>query len=419
MKNSLTTKGNLIYTLFVFLVPILPEFTKILGRSCFEYVILLEFVVLIIKKHKIKDRRLLKSIFLGIFIYGIMYCVHGEFVSTITITLDCFLIIIIVYNEITSEEKMNNTFHVLLWGGLLLSIESIFEYFTEYNLFSLIQTIPASESMGAKVLGYRNDTIRVEATFGQPLPFAMYMLFINFICVFLLIKNGREHKKSKFIVKLMYFMSIISIVLTTGRMVLILAIVLQCFFVSSFRSDKRRLIVVFGLMAVIFVAIVSPEEFDFVYTFIAVFNSDFYNMLSDQGQNIAYRLQLFNALKDFITANPLFGMGYLKSMDVSFFIDTPTSSWQAYSIDNNYLVYLVRYGIVGLVADCYVIIWGLKCSLQGYKYKNSKNQYMFKLFSIIFFLYILDLFTVYQMGEQRIFFVLVGVVLALRRMETI
>lgn len=412
MKRSYNVR-NLIYYIFVFLFPIIPEFTIIAGRPSYEWIILIELISLLLLKHKIRDKFLLKKIFIGFLLYAIAYGSHGEWRSIITIMLDCFFVILVIYNEIDSEIKLERTFQVLVYGGIILSIEAVFEVITEYNIFSLIQTLDSNNAMGAIILGYRNGQVRAEGSFGQPLPFAMYLLFINFICILAFVRKEKSKKYTYKVYYVGYVLSILAIILTTGRMVLSLTLILQCIFILSLKPEKRILIITIGCIGLIGIIMTSPDALQIIYTIGAVFNPDYYGKLIDGGQNVAYRLQLFSALQKYIVQNPLFGLGYAKSKDLQFMIETPTSSWMAYSIDNNYLSYLVKYGVFGLLANIYPLWWGLKIA-----FKANKMKYVavFKWFLIIFILYAIDLVTVFQMGEKRIFFILIGIVTTMYKM---
>ena len=405
MKRSYNVR-NLIYYIFIFLFPIIPEFTIIAGRPSYEWILLIELISLLFLKHKIKDRFLLKKIFIGFVLYAIAYGSHGEWRSILTIMLDCFFVIFVIYNEIDSELKLEKTFQVLVYGGILLSIEAIFEVITEYNIFSVIQTLDPTNAMGAIILGYRNGQVRAEGSFGQPLPFAMYLLFINFICILAFIRKEKSKKYTYKVYYLGYGLTILAIILTTGRMVLALTLILQCIFVLSLKPEKKIIVITVGCIGLIGIIMTSPDALQIVYTIGAVFNPNYYDKLIDGGQNVAYRLQLFSALQKYIIQNPLFGLGYAQSKDLQFMIETPTSSWMAYSIDNNYLSYLVKYGMFGLLANIYPLWWGMKMAFKGNKMKDVK---IFKWFLIVFILYAVDLITVFQMGEKRLFFILVGI----------
>lgn len=113
MKRSYKVR-NLIYYIFIFLFPIIPEFTIIAGRPSYEWIILIELISLLLLKHKIRDKFLLKKIFIGFLLYAIAYGSHGEWRSIITIMLDCYFVILVIYNEIDSEVKLERTFQILV-----------------------------------------------------------------------------------------------------------------------------------------------------------------------------------------------------------------------------------------------------------------------------------------------------------------
>ena len=409
-KHSIKSISLLI---FVFLFSILPEFTLILDRPVYEWVVVAEiFVLLFCNRGRAKYFKQLKYIIIGILLYTIMYGVHGEWGSILTVLIDCFIVIYIIISEIDSYEKIEKSIYALLVGGLFLSIEGIFEYIFESNWFSVLQTIDPNINMGAFSLGYRYNHVRIEGSFGQCLPFAMYLLFINFLCIYLFVQGKRNKKKPHAVCYITYVITFISIFLTTGRLVLVLLVVLQCYFALNMNPAKKTLIIFLAFVAIVVIALTSSDTLlDPLYTLLSVFNPNYYQKVSDGGQNVSYRLQLFSALSSYIRSNPLFGIGYTQKSGLRFNVVTPTSSWMAYSIDNNYLSYLVTYGIVGVISTCFVLLWAIVLS-----FKNRKvEKFGFKWFLFILILYALDLFNVFQMGEKRIFFIIVGFVIALDR----
>ena len=227
--------------------------------------------------------------------------------------------------------------------------------------------------------------------------------------------KSNQQQRTTFVFKLGYILSIITIYLTTARMVLILTIILQMFFIVSLRPDRRALIISSGIIICLLVVITTPEVLDAIYFIPAIFNPDYYSKVSDGGQNIAYRLQLFSALGKYIKENPLLGLGYEKSKNLRFLIETPTSSWMAYSIDNNYLSYLAKYGLIGFTANIYPLVWIIRYTKKLRWSDKSILNIIGKWGLLIFVLYAVNLFSVFQMGEKRIFFILVGSILALGR----
>lgn len=413
---------KLFYYMFIFLFPILPEFTRIAGRASFEVPIILSMIATIFCSRRIKDKKVIKYLFWGIMLNIIMYGAHGEWGTVVSATLHCYIVILLIYNNIKNEESLIKTIDILLIAGICMCLEAIiFEWFFNFNIFSLIQTISKETNVGAASLQYRYGHVRVEGSLGQCIPFAMYCLFINFLSIIMLNAKKKYNITPKLLYKIAYILSIISVVMTGSRMVLVLLVILQCYFAMTLEKGKRSLIIIGGLVAAILVYVYTMDDTDtsiimnVIYTVVSIFNPEYYSKLNDGGQNVSYRLYLFTALLPSIKQNLLFGLGRSAMSTFTFDMKTSVSSWRAYSIDNNYLSYLVSYGIIGLLGNSY-LLWTNIIRI-GKKIKKKMKKYMdiYKYCLVILILYAIDILAVYQMGEKRIFYVLVGVFWAFNR----
>lgn len=412
MIKRLSFSDICLYT-YCFLFPILPEFTQLLGRPIYDWVtIVFAICTLFNRRFILKKDKFSKYILFSVFLYVLMYGYHGEWRSIIGISLVCFIPMLCIYSYITSVEKIRKVLYCLLWGGLLLCVESLIEYFLGFNVFSLIQTIPADNGMGAIILNYRYNHVRVEATMGGSSIYAMYLLFINFTTVLLYFDSRRNRIKLRNIAKIMYIFTIACIFMTATRMVIILCILTQCIVFLKLDSKKKIWIILLGILgggaAILFYKDSSSSDMlDSLYALVGLFNHDAYAKISDGGQNVSYRLYLFTALEPYISQRPITGWGARFMNGFTFDMVTSVSSWRAFSIDNNYLSYLITYGIIGLVADINPMISTIIISFK--QYKVSKRNIFFFLALLIVFIYMLHLFSVFQMGEKRVFFVLTAI----------
>lgn len=414
-KSKSSSIWNYLYDLFLLLFPIAPEFTLLAGRVSYEWIVVFTALFFLILKGKVK-KKILRLLVIPFLLYVIMYGAHNEWGSILTIIIDCFIPIIIVFSECSSIDKIEKSLKILLIGGAIECIEAIIEFISGLNLFSLIQTVDENNPMGAKILSYRYGFVRSEGSLGQSIPFAMYLLFINFIAILFIVNAEKKNEKPKRWIVLIYFISLIANVLAGSRMVLILGVITQIFFFSSLKPKRKIVIILIGLLIIPFLLLTTTENGqsgssminDAWFSILGLFNSKYYNNISDGGQNLTYRLYLFTVLKPYIEKNLLLGMGARERNNFTFDIVTSRTSWNAYSIDNNYLSYLLTYGFVGLFADIYLIIVCIFVSIR----KLRSNNFIYKYSLLFSILYAIDLIAVFQMGEKRIFFLLTGIFLA-------
>jgi O-antigen ligase len=253
---------------------------------------------------------------------------------------------------------------------------------------------------------------------GSTSVFAMYLLCINFITVLLYFDAKKNALKAKMISKVMYCLSLLCIFMTATRMVMVLAVLLQCVVFILLDSKKKWFTIAFGVIATVLVSVLfvdsdSSDMLDAFYALVGVINPAVYSKISDGGQNVSYRLYLFTALGPYIEKKPIFGWGARFMSDFTFQMVTSVTSWEAYSIDNNFLSYLITYGVVGLMADVNLMISSLAYVIKRIRVKKYREYFV--LIASIVVLYLLHLASVFQMGEKRIFFILVAVLWAFKR----
>ena len=401
--------------LLVLLFPILPTYTVVFGRIIYDFVAILSFLLMCIGTRKVLKIKVPRVILISLACYAVAYLLHGEVGSLITIIVRFFLPIYMIAVYARDEEKVESIINLLLIVGVLLSLEAVFEFATEQNFFSLMQNTLFDRTEGA-MLSYRYGRARAEGPFGTCLSFALYLFFINGLSIIQLRKANNKDIPRRSLYYISYVASIVGIYLSTARFTLFVILILNVFFFLKMRPGKKLLILLFGLVAAVLIGMDSESGLlDSVYAVLGIFNSRFLNNVSDGGSTYLYRIRLISLLSGYIKQHPIIGMGAAGKANLTFVVN---ENWtNAYSVDNNYLSHLIEYGVIGLIANVLPLVYMIATTVKEKQSSNSKVRIFSYWTFIMMILYAISLINVYQMGERRIFCILIGLMIAMLRNE--
>lgn len=422
MKKNISIK-NVCILILVFLYPILPEYFVFFKWPIFQWLSFATFVVFVFTSKKIKDKGTIRVISIGILLMCVAYAAHRELGSIVSGILNVYIPILLIYNYAIDEQRITKVIRLIEAGGLILSLEAFCEYFFSYNVFSLLQNTDFDDVMGALVLNYRYGHARAEGSLGQAIPFATYLLFVNFFTIVEFKKNRELHYHNSMLTVLTYVFSLIAIFFTGSKIGILIAAVLQVFLFNELQLKKKVAIILILMIVAVFAMATGDNNVgsisDIKYTILGLFNSSYYSKLSDGGQNLTYRIYLFKTLSSTIKEHFLTGLGAYGRQRFSFKMITSTSSWEgATSIDDYYLDILVSYGFIGLISGLYPFIMGIYYSLKGRKAQAAGNMsWLFNQCLIMIVLYLFILISVTQLGEKRIFYEFVALILSCWRVQ--
>ena len=121
-----------------------------------------------------------------------------------------------------------------------------------------------------------------------------------------------------------------------------------------------------------------------------------------------YRLALFSIARNLVRGKELFGTGNIIEQFV--YGNNPYSSNLHYSIDNAYLYWLVRYGIVGLITNLIPLLTCIGISLP-----RCRKEKIYALFLAIGLILALNWVSVASLAESKIWFILFAMIWSMPR----
>lgn len=416
------------------LATIVPSYWFFSGRKILNliyYVAVLLFLVQnILSRNRLKKTKYGAA---GIYICSlILYCLQAlldtGMAAAINSVVSTVFIVIIVAENVRNEVDFTKAIDALLNVSLPLLLLGVVEAITGNNLFHLAGlTHPSATFYNEIRLGIH----RVNSTFGHPIVYCNYLSMIAALCIYRL--SCEIKKKKRNWLKFVYAMTILNVLLTVSRSVMLVFIGEQIVLlaIKGERWLTKRKIVIFLF------AIVGALVSDFLGLGILDKVSDVINMIlqvfglgsdnySSSFSSIGYsgiegdRWKLYVWVAASIAGKWIFGQGTETA-----FSYMATGYREKTAIENYYLSTLFHHGVVGLA----VLIIGLlgllyylliyeKKSREVHKKLSSENRLTFNTSMICILLgEIVSYFMVDQSGEVRLFYICIGLVLAYNRIQ--
>ena len=413
MSFSLRRNATLI---FIALYPVLPAYFRIAGIPSYKVVAFLYFLVYAMASFKGKKLRVKKSFFYIICIILFLripgQVVHGNTTEVFNIILEYVVILIPLLDYHDCKEKIEEGLHVLLNVSMPMAFMGIFEFLTKASLFAYLYNGNGTEA--SPELQMRGIFARSEASFGQAIPFAIYLSVNAFIALYFY--NKKNDKKYLY----MLFVLIAAQFTTISRAPILIFIFMLAVYMKMLGKQQllKGVLVSIGIIAVIMIGsyFIAPSLYNSI-TFIfnvllGVFSE---NALARAGEfsnsnPFTYRLALYSISLNLIKGKALFGTGQaINEFAYGSFRYTNTLH---FSIDNAYLSTLVTNGIFGLLATVYEIVLAIKATFSR---RKSDKLYLFFLMATV--LLALNWFSVAKMGTARIWLILFAMILAVSKFK--
>lgn len=385
-------------TLLIALIPLLPDYFRLAGQPVYQYAIILLFLV-VVNKRKIDKYE--KNYILFFCIITMLFSftpriVHFDINPLLSFLLMPVLLSASVFLYLRDENDIEYLIDVFILTGIFACLLSFIECFSEFNVFSLIETVDLGEIGTASKM--RDGIIRAEGSFGTAIAYGIYLCTLNVLCLY---KLTSESEKRKLKYWSGYFLSAIALILTQSRMPIIVFAISQFAYFFKFKKIYRALLVT----AFIVLFTVDCLTSKIIIGMISEYSELIYKVImgnqSELDINSAYRVLLPSVLVPQIMQSPIVGFGQKFMSAFTFRV----WGFDFTSIDNNYLGMLVRYGVMGLVGQLFPFVYAL------YLIVKMKFEEIAYPISLILIGYFINLISVAQMSEGRFLYMMVPLIL--------
>lgn len=359
---NLRTSTELLLLLLVFFIPLWPDFAAIkigslpdlnLQRLIFLPLSFSWFLfILFVSDARDRLIRLMyinrKVMIITALYFSINFAsvlISSEFRMSLFASLNDFIyhlfLLIIALSIFNKPAQFKRIFVILLLSGICVSILGLLEYFKGSNLF--IGLIPVSTEFIELALSSKSrEFYRVQATFGNPLGFAQYLILILPISFY----ACRKYQSNfiNFLGSLFLLLGSINILLTRARspIIVILIIVSIIIYKQYTKNIKRRMSLT---KAKLYISLLPMFILALLVSLILIFNMFKGRSDLETGSNMVRVLQLQKGIPKIIES-PLIGYGKGMAPEI---IQVGRYSSDRYTVDNYYLSVAVDTGLPSLI----------------------------------------------------------------------
>lgn len=345
-SNNKNTVGWIGITILLFFYPILPQYIYLTNSLNIVNFIGVMSVVLILLGGKIYIWHLpglMVPYFLYTGICAVRYLLEVGILQMGTYTITCILVPFFIVSFLNNRYKFYKSLDLLINASFIMSLLGIFEATTKINPIQLLgngSDVPFFHEI-------RYGMLRIMVTFGQPIAYGLYQVFIVAIILYRLNSAELTFKRRRFL-KICYLLSILNVILTVSRIPILACVVLHMLLLYK-KSKKKFINYTLLLGSIIAFMIIFCDSlgvsFPFISDLVDAFSTLFTGSDStSSGPGIGNRLDLWSWVFLSMGNSWVWGRGILT--DFSFEV----YEWQTKtSIENQYLNVLFHNGIVGLV----------------------------------------------------------------------
>lgn len=422
------------FYLFIPLYCILPDYFRIGKFPVYTVMIIgLIFIYLYSKKFAntkinfcelFRERKYISLFIFYILIEMFSYIIHYEIITMIRFVLEKVVVLMVLYSFIDSRKKFDKVIDLIIIATFILTIFGVIEYLTEFNIFSLVENYYYPNLTFGSQAYVRFGKVRVEQSFNHSIIYCVYLIFVSSLVFY----KTQQQNKSNMKYKVAMTMIVINAVLTMSRAPLILFFV-NLFFLLFLIEKKKRIKIIKNItlcipFVIIFILITGIGK-DVImqswYMILALFDEKYRVLISTEfggnSEPFHYRLGLYSIVYNQVKDSIFYGIPEGVSRTFSY-VNPSGYIIEASSVDNNYLVLLQNYGILGVVNFIVFYFGNIVFSLKRLKITNymlmSKNKILnFNyIFIITMVLYLINLLSVAQMHEIRMVIVFIVLMLS-------
>lgn len=404
-------KGKYLFYIYSILFTIGPSFSKIWGQPISRIATLIVFPVIFALNYKIIRFWPQKFIIwiTSMFVLKLIpFCANNEMERIIVEMVELFLPLVLISFVFYHDNKLiENVITIVIFTSAVLCIFGFVEEFTQFNVFSLIENYEFENPRLGTSSTYRWGIYRIEQGFNTALTYALYLA----MCIGLTFYRFFT-ANNKLVYAIILFSQIINCIFTMSRGILF---VLTCGIIGIVILNRKWIkiknIVISILALMLFIVVFANYELSFFEGVNEISNSIISIVLTGTGgvsddnsiaERIYFQSKAFEALEN--PSNLFFGVGEqgLRAMR---------------TIDNEWLLEISGFGIFGLLSFILLMLMPLVDAVKkvtilrrlNFSYECQKQLIFYKCMIMTLLVYIISLYTVAQMEEARMFYLLLGI----------
>lgn len=329
--------------LVLFLYPILPQYIYIVEGVNVVNALLLIFCLIYVffyaRVVKLGVRENIAFFWIYMIVIAVSYFFDAGLLRTVIFTMSFIILPWFVITVVNSEERFIKVIDVLIAAGFLMGVLGLIEAILKTNFIQLLA--------GTDVEFFheiRYGLLRIMTTFGQPISYGMYQVFI-----IALINYRKNTFKNKRFLSVIYVVSVLNIFLSVSRIPIIAFIALQMLLTYKKSSKKFFNYLFLVVIIILFYLIVGTSaglRIPFVDDLLQTLNQ----LISGSGSTTGSTVGVGNRLDLWSWVYQSMGSEWITGHGPTAEFAYQVYDWQTKtSIENQYLYILWHNGLIGLV----------------------------------------------------------------------
>lgn len=411
MRKNNTFSMKVLVWLYLILYPILPSYTRLFGYTVYSLLsisfLLITLFFNINNISRISKKYLLATISV-IVLYSVPFLAHSEYDRILYEVVEVFIpitFLLLAFRRFNKTD-VESSISILIGVSAVLCVFGIIEFLTSFNVFSLIENMQYDNPRFGSIAATRLGIIRIEQSFNTALTYALYLLMAFSLSFY---KFFTDRKKIYLVIMILQIVNVM-LTMTRGTSLVFIAGTCVLFFVNNkFIGLKRTVsIVLFSVLLMVGVVLAFPDVLGSINDMLGSAINLIIGGQNDIDQSSfmrqTYQAAAFNALKNFNVV--LFGVGEYGLRDLV-------------SIDNEWLLEITAYGIFGLLGFIILLSVPVISIFKALKYchrlGNKHEEFFFKCMLVMLIEYYVSIYTVAQMAEAKMFYVVLVIIIAYSR----
>ena len=411
---------NILYLLLL-LIPLVPKRLHII-TGFNRWFGLLIFILILIKTKKFYLDKGLNIFWIFFILLAVPIIYHQDFKFLLLRLTDIVIPAYCGYAFVKVEKRRYDFFNILIISAVMLSIFSIIEAFTGFNIFAWLFGYTIERGAAND---YRLGIARAASSFDNSINYCVYLIMISFVCIYIAAFDGSKNEMKRKRIALCLILT--AAFLTLSRGPLLVGCVVYLYLLMSTGLLKRsnlRKGILFILPIAILLCIIYFERIKIaIQVLIAIigtsFNIEKYNKLaSSYGFGSGdQRAGLFKWVASDLKGHWFLGRGHKYDFGVWINVNNTGYMVRKTSIENYYLAVALSNGLCGLASIVLTYLF-LLIKFWLIKYRDlKKTDKMYHIIICLILFFAGACLTVSVDSELILFYMIIGYAIGINRID--
>lgn len=257
-----------------------------------------------------------------------------------TFFFEFYLFAVMFFDLIREKDTVNKLFFGIVSVSSIIAIMGIFEFYTGFRVYSMIQPFRKEFEWAAFNTQYRGEYLRVKGPFEHSITFGIFLAFNAALSLFQVTIEMKKIKKTLLFV--FYFLLAFTVLLTATRSALLYLVISSLFILIV--KNKKALVMNMFLVILFILMLPSVSQKILSNSLFLAKSSIFFNKVGSTemvGSALA-RVAMIKDVLPLIRENPILGYG--------------SRHYSKYPLDNFYIIQILYFGFLSFIFFVWIMV---------------------------------------------------------------